>query len=150
MQQLSGTDNVMLFAEWRNIYNHVGAKGRAAFGADRTWFVPYLVDVGAGDSKLTWQAMIGLGHTFQALDVKAVWRYLEYDFGNDSPIQSLNFNGPALGVTYRFWKGLSPTRVGCRPDRSNSRKRTSYGENRPTAEVQQAELVAANRPLKLV
>ena len=25
MQQLSGTDNVMLFAERRNIYNHVGA-----------------------------------------------------------------------------------------------------------------------------
>lgn len=42
MQQLSGTDNVMLFAEWRNIYNHVGAKGEPhsapiAHGSFRTW-----------------------------------------------------------------------------------------------------------------
>ncbi len=59
-------------------------------------------DVGAGDLDVTWQAMLGVGHTFDTVDVKAVWRYLEYDFGNDSPIESLNFNGPAFGVTYRF------------------------------------------------
>lgn len=91
--------NTVEATQWDAI---AGVKGRATFGADSTWFVPYLVDVGTGDSDLTWQAMIGLGYAFQAVDVKAVWRYLEYDFGNDSAIQSLDFNGPAVGVTYRF------------------------------------------------
>ena len=80
----------------------VGLKGRANFGAEGNWYVPYYVDVGAGDSDLTWQGMIGLGYRFDSIDVTGVWRYLDYDMGNSSPIKSLNFNGPAVGVTFRF------------------------------------------------
>jgi hypothetical protein len=36
------------------------------------------------------------------LDVTGVWRYLDYDLGDSTPIKSINFNGPALGVTFRF------------------------------------------------
>lgn len=80
----------------------VGLKGRASFGAEHSWYVPYYFDVGAGDSDLTWQAMAGLGYAFDSIEVVGVWRYLDYDLGKSTPIQSISFNGPALGVTFRF------------------------------------------------
>lgn len=80
----------------------VGVKGRATFGAAGQWYVPYYLDVGTGDSDLTWQGMVGLGYSFDAVEVTGVWRYLDYDIGDDTPITSIDFNGPALGVTFRF------------------------------------------------
>jgi hypothetical protein len=80
----------------------VGVKGRASFGAEGNWYVPYYVDVGTGDSDLTWQGMAGLGYSFDSIDVVGVWRYLDYDIGDDTAITSIDFNGPALGVTFRF------------------------------------------------
>jgi len=80
----------------------VGVKGRAAFGREHSWYVPYYLDVGAGESNLTWQAMAGLGYSFGSVDVTGVWRYLDYDLGDSTPIKSIDFSGPALGVTFRF------------------------------------------------
>ena len=80
----------------------VGVRGRATLGADHKWSVPYLLDVGTGDSSYTLHAMIGLGYSFDTVEVKGVWRYLAYDLGNNTPVESLSFNGPALGVTFRF------------------------------------------------
>jgi hypothetical protein len=80
----------------------VGVKGRASFGAQGNWYVPYYLDVGTGDSDLTWQGMVGLGYSFDSVDVTGVWRYLDYDMGDNTPITSIDFNGPALGVTFRF------------------------------------------------
>ena len=80
----------------------VGLKGRATFGAEKNWFVPYYFDIGAGESDLTWQGMAGLGYSFDTVDIVGVWRYLDYDLGRSVPIQSISFNGPALGVTFRF------------------------------------------------
>jgi len=34
-----------------------------AFGESRKWFVPYYLDVGTGESDLTWQAMGGIGYS---------------------------------------------------------------------------------------
>lgn len=80
----------------------VGLKGRFALGADRTWIVPYYFDIGAGDSDLTWQAMVGLAYTFGWGDLGVAWRYLDYDLNSGGPIVDLNFNGPALGATFRW------------------------------------------------
>jgi hypothetical protein len=80
----------------------VGVKGRMTFGADRQWYVPYYLDVGTGDSDLTWQGMAGVGYSFDSIDVTGVWRYLDYDLGDSTPIKSIDFNGPAVGVTFRF------------------------------------------------
>jgi opacity protein-like surface antigen len=80
----------------------VGVKGRVTLGADRQWFLPYYLDVGAGESDLTWQGMAGLGYSFDSIDVVGVWRYLDYDLGDSTPIKSIDFNGAALGVTFRF------------------------------------------------
>ena len=94
----SGSSNVK-DTLWDGI---VGLKGRATFGAERNWYVPYYVDVGTGDSDLTWQGMVGLGYHFDSVDVTGVWRYLDYDFGSHTTVQSIDFNGPAFGVSFRF------------------------------------------------
>jgi hypothetical protein len=64
--------------------------------------MPFYVDVGTGNSDLTWQAMLGFGYAFGWGDLGAVWRYLDYDLKSNGPIQDLNFNGPAVGVTFRW------------------------------------------------
>ena len=56
----------------------VGVKGQLRFGANREWFVPYYLDVGTGESDLTWQAIGGIGYAFKWGQVIAAWRYLDY------------------------------------------------------------------------
>lgn len=80
----------------------VGVRGRAEFGDDHKWFVPYYLDIGAGDSDFTWQAIAGVGYSFGWGDLLGVWRYLDYDMPNSSPIQNTDFSGPAFGVTFHF------------------------------------------------
>ncbi|HET9692940.1 MAG TPA: hypothetical protein VFP48_01035, partial [Steroidobacteraceae bacterium] len=53
----------------------VGLKGRALLGTEARWYVPYHLDVGAGESDYTLQAMLGLGYSFGRVDVLGVWRY---------------------------------------------------------------------------
>lgn len=80
----------------------VGTKGQFGLGENHNWVVPYYIDVGAGDSDLTWQAMLGLGYAFGWGDLTVAWRYLDYDLKSGSAITDLALNGPALGVTFRW------------------------------------------------
>lgn len=93
----SGANEVKL----NNVDGIVGAKGRYAFGANREWYVPYYVDVGTGDSDLTWQAVGGIGYTYSWGEVFAVWRYLDYNFKN-TKIEDASFSGPAIGVAFHW------------------------------------------------
>jgi hypothetical protein len=86
-----------------NIWDGViGVKGRATFGEEKKWFVPYYIDVGTGDSDLTWLGMLGAGYSFEWGEVVGVWRYLDYEMPSKNAIQDLYFNGPAIGVTFHF------------------------------------------------
>ena len=80
----------------------VGARGQFRLGAERKWVVPFHLDVGTGDSDVTWQAVLGLGYAFGWGDVGLVWRYLEYDLPSDGAIEDLNFSGPAIGAKFRW------------------------------------------------
>ena len=80
----------------------VGAKGRIAFGANGKWAVPYYFDLGSGDSDLTWQGVLGLTYSFGWGDLGVAWRYLDYDLDSNGPIKDMNFNGPAMGATFRW------------------------------------------------
>jgi len=80
----------------------VGAKGRAAFGAGGQWFVPYYVDLGAGESKFTWQAMTGVGYTFGWGDVIGAWRYVDYRMKSGGALETLTFNGPGVAAVFRW------------------------------------------------
>ncbi len=80
----------------------VGVKGAASFGPERKWFVPYYLDIGAGESKLTWQANLGIGYRFGWGALVASWRYLDYEMKSDQAIQSLTMNGPLFGAVFQF------------------------------------------------
>jgi hypothetical protein len=80
----------------------VGFRGRAEFGEDHKWFMPYYFDIGTGDSDLTWQAIAGVGYSFGWGDVLGVWRYMDYNMPSKNSIQSADFSGPAIGVTFHF------------------------------------------------
>ncbi len=80
----------------------VGVKGRYRFGEDGRWGVPFYADVGTGQTDLTWQAAVGISYSYKWGDLIGMWRYLAWEDGSDKPIESLNFNGPMLGVTFRW------------------------------------------------
>lgn len=78
----------------------VGAKGRLSL--NEHWFLPYYLDVGTGDTELTWQVMAGVGYEFGWGDVMLDYRYLEYDEGSDGLLQNVGFGGAMLGVAFQF------------------------------------------------
>ena len=80
----------------------VGLKGRYYLGAERKWFLPYYVDVGAGQSKLTWQMNAGVGYKFDWGSTVLTYRYLDYDFKSGNALQSMNMSGVLLGVAFQF------------------------------------------------
>jgi hypothetical protein len=86
----------------QNVDAIVGCKGLIRFGSHQSWFVPYYLDVGTGESDLTWQAMAGLGYSFDWGDVLGALRYLDYDMASGSAIKELTFNGPAVAVSFRW------------------------------------------------
>jgi len=79
----------------------VGVKGQLVLS--NRWYLPYYVDIGTGDSDLSWQAIAGA--SFRAakwVDLALVYRHMEWDLGNDKPVAELNFSGPAFGAIFRF------------------------------------------------
>jgi hypothetical protein len=78
----------------------IGFKGRWMFGDQHAWFVLYYIDVGTGESQLTWQGIGGLGYKFSWGEVIGAWRYLDYQFSNHS--STLAMNGPAVGVSFHW------------------------------------------------
>ena len=80
----------------------VGAKGRLALGTQGKWFMPYYLDIGAGESKWTAQAMTGVGYAFSWGDVIGSWRYLGYEMKSGSAVQDLSLNGPMVSAVVRW------------------------------------------------
>jgi hypothetical protein len=78
----------------------VGVRGRIRAG--EKWFFPYHFDIGAGTSKLTWQAIGGAGYTLHKTDLVLVYRQLDYEGKTDKLIQKFNFGGVALGALFHL------------------------------------------------
>ncbi len=79
----------------------IGLNGQASLG--ERWFLPYYVDIGAGDSESTWQATAGVGYRAgDKIDVALVYRHLEWDFESTRLVADINFSGPTLGVIFRW------------------------------------------------
>ena len=78
----------------------VGFRGNYKF--NQHWYLPFHADVGAGDSDLTWQAMLGIGYRFGWGDLQLVYRHLAYEQSSDRFIQDLAFSGPAFGASFHF------------------------------------------------
>jgi len=93
----SGTSEASL-TNWDAV---VGAKGVATLSGNGRWVLPYYVDIGAGQSKLTWQALAGIGYRFDWGTTTLGWRYFDYKF-KDSKVEDLNFNGAFVGLTFQW------------------------------------------------
>lgn len=91
-RQVSDEDGV-----WDAIF---GIKGH--MNLLKNFYLPYYLDVGTGQTDLTWQGFGGLGYRFRVLDVVAGWRYLRWNFKSQTVFQNLAFNGPVVGATFRF------------------------------------------------
>jgi hypothetical protein len=77
----------------------LGLRGHAKLGGK--WYLPYHLDIGAGDAKLTWQGMAAIGYSFSRIDVAAGYRYLEWDFDDRPIFDNLAIHGPFAGI--KFW-----------------------------------------------
>jgi hypothetical protein len=78
----------------------VGVRGQAKITGN--WFIPYHADLGAGQSRLTWQAMAGIGYEAGWGDTLLVYRHLEWDQDDDKLLQNMSFSGPALAFRFHF------------------------------------------------
>lgn len=81
----------------------VGFRGRLALGEGSRWSAPFHVDLGAGSSDLTWQAMAGVAYALPRSEVLVVYRHVGYEGDEDQElVQDLQAGGLAVGWTFRF------------------------------------------------
>ena len=80
----------------------IGVKGQ--YGFTNRWSIPYHLDIGAGESDFTWQAITGI--SYQAanwVDVALTYRHMEWDVkSKDELIKNVNLSGPSFGATFHF------------------------------------------------
>ena len=46
--------------------------------------------------------MLGLGYSPDWDDILVALRYLDYEMASGTPIKEMTFNGPAVGVSFRW------------------------------------------------
>ena len=81
----------------------VGVRGAVRISDEGDWFLPYYLDIGAGNySNWTWQGWAGIGYRFDWGDVVLAYRNLYYSTGGDEIVEDLRMAGPALGATFRW------------------------------------------------
>ena len=78
----------------------VGLRGRV--NLKERWYLPYSVDIGAGQSDLTWQAIGGVAYNYNWGDLSFAYRHIEWELDADSPISDINFSGPGIQAKWYF------------------------------------------------
>lgn len=85
-----------------DIWNGIaGLRGEHALG-DGPWKAVYYGDVGAGGSRLTWQALGQVAWVHSWGDVALGWRYMEFKQGTQNATDNLKLNGPIITLNWRF------------------------------------------------
>ena len=79
----------------------VGVQGAFDLG-EGNWSALYYLDVGTGDSDLTWNAVAGLTYTYKWGELLLAYRHLEYDQPSDKLLQDFSFSGPGIGARFTF------------------------------------------------
>ncbi len=78
----------------------IGVKGEV--NLSENWYVPYLFDIGAGDSDLTWQGQASIGYRFDWGDILATYRYVHYEKDDAKLIKDFDLYGPKVGLVFHF------------------------------------------------
>ena len=79
----------------------IGIKGHRRIGNGK-WSLPYYLDVGTGDSDLTWQAIAGASYAYNWGDLIISYRHFEYDGGPGGLMEEFSFSGPVIGGRFSF------------------------------------------------
>ena len=86
---------------WNGI---VGLRGN--YELNEKWFMQGHLDIGTGDTDMTWQAFAGVGYKYENFDVLAGYRHLEWDFDNSDTggdkLDNLSMSGPIIGAKFYF------------------------------------------------
>jgi len=72
------------------------------YNIDNHWYIPYQVDIGTGDTDLTWQAQVSIAYRLSWGDIIGTYRYVHY--GNDDSllVEDFELYGPKIGVVFHF------------------------------------------------
>ena len=101
---ITGSGPLEADGDWESVSNVwngiIGANGRIALG--KSWFIPYYLDAGAGDSDFTWQGQAGINYAWHWGGLVLSYRYLDFDQGDGSALRSMAMGGPELGIYFDF------------------------------------------------
>ncbi len=78
-----------------------GVRGRIALGQSR-FYLPFYFDMGAGDSKFTWQTNVGVGYRTDFADISLGYRYMNFQQFNSAVVRKLSLSGAILEATFHF------------------------------------------------
>ena len=78
----------------------VGVAGYTQLSDD--WGLSYYADVGAGESDLTWQAVITFDRQFDGWTLSFGYRHMAWEFPMGSTLADVSFSGPLIGARFRF------------------------------------------------
>ena len=78
----------------------IGARG--AVDLTEKWYLFGYLDIGTGESDLTWQGLGGVGYRFKWFDLVGVYRYLRWNFDDNKTLDNLYLHGPAAGIRFHF------------------------------------------------
>ncbi len=78
----------------------IGVRGQVPLIGDL--YLPYHLDVGAGSSQFSWQAIAGLGYRFSWGGLLLDYRHISFNMGEDELIDTFSLSGPVLGVMFSF------------------------------------------------
>ena len=62
----------------------------------------FSLDIGAGDSDLTWQASVGIAYKLDWGDIIGTYRYIHYDKDDSLLVNDFDLYGPKIGVVFHF------------------------------------------------
>jgi hypothetical protein len=68
----------------------------------KKWYLFGYLDIGTGESDLTWQALGGVGYRFKYFDLVAAYRYLSWEFDDNQALEDQQLHGPAAGLRFAF------------------------------------------------
>ncbi len=95
---LNNTPNISPSVEFYD--GVIGMRGHVDLSEN--WYVPYMFDIGAGDSDLTWQGKASIGYRFDWGDVLATYRYVHYEKDDSRLIKDFDIYGPKIGLVFHF------------------------------------------------
>lgn len=72
------------------------------YNINEKWDIPFMAEIGAGDSDLVGGFFTGVGYHFEKVDAYLGFKYLYYDFASAAPLTDETAYGPMLSVKYTF------------------------------------------------